>query len=57
MPESIRKLLLGQARDASKCDDIFASSELSAKDTFSLFPWYRTSEALLGQFTRCALVL
>jgi len=50
-PECVRKLLLSQARESSKRDDILSPRELSAEYAFALFPRHRTSEVLLGQFT------
>src|SRR5213593_2541531 len=53
--ERVCKLLLGQAHEASKSDDIFASSKASAQNALTLFPRNRAREVAVGQFTSIAL--
>ena len=48
-PQGLGELLLGQPDEAPKRDHIFAPRELSAKDTFALFPRNRTGEVPVGQ--------
>src|SRR5213593_2483080 len=53
--QRVCKLLLGQAHETSKSDDVFAPRKTSAKNALTLLPGNRTREVPVGQITSPAL--